>query len=171
MRFLLGIILALSVSFACDQPHEEVGGYKIGCYLNPAKMPYDKGSSDENIRVLSNNNLPSNSFFQVVVTTLLFGNIEKIQFSRSYPDYTQLSKDRLVLLNAINDRWGEYQEISPNVYLFGNIDSPVLDHIVIDESLNSNTLSIVYISKKIEEYRKKHSLEDTIKKTEQLIGF
>lgn len=35
MRFLLLPLLLLSLSFACDQPYEEVYGIKIGCIFEP----------------------------------------------------------------------------------------------------------------------------------------
>lgn len=31
MKILIGLILFLSISFACDHPYEEFEGYKIGC--------------------------------------------------------------------------------------------------------------------------------------------
>lgn len=202
MRILLGIVLALSVSFACDQPYEEVGGYKIGCYLNPAKMPYDKMVKDENMRVLSND-LPKDSFFKKVTTTLLNGNIEQIEFTQSYSNYVELSEDMLVLLDTMKKKWGEYIEINPkeksavivsdksndnnylfeitqisprdnyNIYLFDNIDNPVIQNIIVSESVDSEigVISVIYISKKIQIYRQELLIESVADKTKKLENF
>lgn len=101
-KLIFTLSLLLSFSFACDQPHEQVGDYKIGC---PFKVDKSFNLSDTsyigNKKIYSYvKDIANDATFSGEEVVLVDGSIEGVAFSL---------KDGipLGLAQSILERWGE----------------------------------------------------------------
>ncbi|MBS7815929.1 hypothetical protein [Wohlfahrtiimonas chitiniclastica] len=172
MRIFLAAILCLSVSFACDQPFEEVGGYKIGCPYDPVGMEHSKKDDGTDIYVKK---LEDDSFFQVVGLGLIDNKIEELSFFSAYDNPDNMKRDIENILTKFTKRWGEYKTLETGggrtAYLFDNPNSSVLDSvgILVIQDYTSNEIGVSYTSKILEQHKndKKEQLKkENLKKLE-----
>lgn len=112
MRVLIGVILALSVSFACDQPYEEVIGYKIGCPFVVTK-DYVESLVDPDNNMSEYRKIVKGSFYEEIEIVIWNGIIEMVKFGEPYIERTdyKYSKNVDEAVLALNKRWGNYSEI------------------------------------------------------------
>ena len=177
MRILLGFILALSVSFACDQPYEEVGGYKIGCpFDDKSGFILDKSKAKDGISVYKSK--LKNSFFQEVSVEVINGNIEGVSFDKKYhDDDSSFLDDEDVLLATLKERWGEFVAIDISrynkIYSFRNTNSEVIDRVSVFRFVNGPTaiISLNYYSKNQSKHYELIIDNEKSKKQDQLTNF
>lgn len=180
MRFFLLSFLLFSFVFACDFPHEEVGGYKIGC-------PYEgngKLKQDSSVKIFEEK--LDGVFFETAEIALLNGNIEKITFTTFYNDSSQsfkkiadFSKDRDALISSISEKWGDYKELDVGggtaLYTIRDPKSDVLNSVFViqmpDSAYSTIALSITYSSKKLNDYEEELSVKEKEERSKQLEGF
>lgn len=175
MRIILGFILALSVSFACDQPHEEVGGYKIGCPFDD-KAGFELKESANGIDTYKLKE-PS-GFFNNVEISVINGSAEGIYFEKEYEiGIVDHLNDEKIVLESLEKRWGEsdYFDItdSDRIYSFEQIDSPVISSVELFRFLNGTSSALVLDYKTGSKERHEQSVKDSEenKKESQLKGF
>lgn len=177
MRILLGLALTLSVSFACDQPHEEVGGYNLGCEIaDTSDLGMQVDSGYEGITTYSKR-LNGDSFFDKESISIIDGKIEELSFTKSYPKMEGMYEGREALLDAMKNKWGNYEEKKLGggyeMYVINDPRSDVIDEILVigigDRQLGS--LSVTYISKKGLKYKKDEAARLKNEKLKKLQGF
>lgn len=176
MRLLLSFILTLSLSLACDQPYEEVEGYKIGCPFDFAVSDGDGKSIDENLTSYSLKDegiqkkllpMPINDVgFQKALPArisvyVMGGNIEGATFHRTYDDAHIIQNDIKFILSSIKDMWGgEYEykkaeDLRFTSYSIRDIKSEILDNVIIWKLWSHHGhgfLSISFVSKKMQNH-------------------
>lgn len=104
-RLLLLPVLILGLSFACNQPYEEIEGIKIGCpYIGDVSIGTPK-EDDETITVYEKR--LENSFFDSVEIEVLDGNVESISLIKIFHDLASLQKDRAILFEDLDKKWGD----------------------------------------------------------------
>lgn len=172
-RLLVLPILMLGLSFACDQPYEEVAGYKIGCPLEN-----DKGlklkEKKEGIETYQKE--LKGVFFETEDVGVLNGNIETISFTRYQESSYDLEKDMEVFLDALTERWGQGESKKGDITKLSTIENPkgeLLDSISIMEfySPGLNMATVTYSSKKIAEYKKNLSEKERSEKIDSFSDF
>lgn len=176
MRILLGLVLALSVSLACDQPHEEVGGYKIGCpFEDKTGFSSQPIGSGKGVSAYSLN--LKDSFFDTVDVRELNGNIEELTFRAAYPNLSGMYEDKESLLELVGKKWGKYEEIEISddlrMYSVREPNSDHLDSVIVIESISGSlgVLSISYPSKVIVDHLESASLKEKKSRADNLKGF
>lgn len=151
MRILLSsIALALSISFACDQPYEEVGGYKIGC---PFEVTEKYTLTNENIAMNAKEYQGDVSgLFDIVTIGTINGSIEAVSFRRN--DDRNVSQHEIDnMLSSLTKRWGAPSEKDPvlsNAY-YWNLEDSTVENIAFSSSeaeSHAPFFSVVYISEK-----------------------
>lgn len=151
MRILLGFILALSVSFACDQPHEEVGGYKIGCPFDD-KAGFNLDETDASGK-LSYYSKIKDGLFNVVVIATLDGLIEYVELGVDGRVIPQ--KDADSIMHSLAKRWGDPVEVSNVGYNAKWIPrSETIAKISFFGLLKEETMTLTYESKKYMSFAK-----------------
>lgn len=156
MRILLGLVLSLSVSFACDEPYEEIGGHKIGCPIDRdqviASSPLESGE------VL--NMFKADGFFDTVAATEVDNKIEAIFFSRANIKSSDLSHVTQ-LLNSLENKWGKLNEIEPDIY-HRAVNNDVIGEITLAfPKYEGDDLILIYQSKKyLKQSQDKKNKED-----------
>lgn len=171
-RLILLPALFLGLSFACEQPYEEVYGYKIGC-------PYGENTEDFKAReylpeVLFSKFSLEREHFETVDIDILNGNIERLIFSKSY--ISNLEEDdkyhtaSLALIEAeyrdisadLIERFGDASEFKVDMFRMLRIKEPksnILDHIAImsiyDYSEGVGTIEVVFVSNRLKKHAEK----------------
>lgn len=111
-RLLLLPALILGLSFACDQPYEEIEGFKLGCpYVGNLSAGTVK-NDDEKIMVYEQR--LENSFFDTAEIEVLEGNIESISLIKIFDNLTTLQKDRATLFESLDEKYGEAVVVGNN---------------------------------------------------------
>lgn len=175
MRIILGFILALSVSFACDQPHEEVGGYKIGCpFENNDIFELKESANGIDTYKLKE----PRGFFNNVEISVINGISEGIYFEKEYEiGVVEHLNDEKIVLESLEKRWGEsdYFDItdSDRIYSFEQIDSPVISSVELFRFLNGTSSALVldYKTDNKEKHEQIIKEVENKKKKESLTGF
>lgn len=173
-RLILLPVLMLGLSFACDQPYEEVGGIKIGC---PYSVEFKSALSDEvNTRIETFKKTLNDSFFTGVDLDVLDGNIEKVSFTKSYEDLRQMNEELESILVVLSERWGKYystDSAGAKIFAIRNPNSEILYGISIIQvsSGRFGTNSITYFSKKFNDYTEAVANEEEAQRRKQLEGF
>lgn len=177
MRILLGIVLALSVSFACDQPYEEVGGYKIGCPFDD-KTGFVQDDSETKDGVSVYKSRLKDSFFESVSIDIINGNMEGVSFDRKYHDNdSSFLDDEDILLSSLKERWGDPVTIDISkynkIYSFRNSGNEIIDTVSVFRFVNGSvaTISVSYISKNQSKHHNLIINNEKSKKQKQLIDF
>ncbi|WP_077929431.1 hypothetical protein [Wohlfahrtiimonas populi] len=121
MKILIGFILFLSVSFACDQPYEEFEGYKIGCNFEDKNNEFQLVELRGKLSLYQKN---ADEIFDSVNVIVLNGNIEGLVFVKNteslgssvdtFSEDRSLAKKAALLIRKINERFGENIQINPN---------------------------------------------------------
>lgn len=147
MRILLGgITLALSVAFACDQPYEEVGGYKVGC-------PLENIDEFELINTIDEIGMKrytkdTTGIFESVAIDTINGEIEWVGFltERDKPFFDDDTKD---IVTSLKNRWGAFSD-GP-VGLINHPKNSLINEIVFYASSNpdDNIMMLMYKSNKM----------------------
>lgn len=167
-RLLMLPLLLLGLSFACDQPHEEVAGYKIGC-------PFHGDESDmildpDNKGILIQEMPLIDDFFNSVRIEVLNGNIEGASFSKEYNNDSLKKEDLELLTLAMKNKWGDVEELSENeFFVIKKPSSDVLSHIFIQNE--DGRVSIVYSSWNLNDYKLNVWNEKNNEKAKQLEKF
>ena len=184
MRFFLLPFLLFSFVFACDLPHEEVGGYKIGCTYEGNGELKESVKNDEGIQVFEEK--LTDGFFETAEIAVLKGNIEKITFNVFYGDSNlfikktdDFLKDRDSLIASVSERWGDYETVDLGegtmMYSINYPKSEIVNNILIAQmpsyAYGFVGLSITYSSKKITDYEEELSVQEKGKRSKQLEGF
>lgn len=102
-KIIFTLFILLSFSFACDNPYEQIGDYKIGC---PAEISRHEFQLIGNERIGGKKALfyakenTANNLFKGEVIMVIDGNVELVMF---------LLKDGIPagLLQSLIERWGE----------------------------------------------------------------
>lgn len=161
MRVLIGFILALSVSFACDQPYEEVGGYKIGC---PFVVTDEYKLVDEepafNSKTYTKN---IDGVFDKVNITVMNEDVEFIRFDKN--NYGKINqKDIDDMLVVLNKRWGEGKnDGKTSLYYTWSPDNSAIGEVVFTSSGPSSSFpdfTLWYTSKKLLDLIESHEGQD-----------
>lgn len=160
MRFLLLPLLLLSLSFACDQPYEEVYGIKIGCSLEEIKG-LDKFSAMTPMLgadALSYIDQGSEDFFNTVGLLYFDNSAEGVVLTSR--DGTANTKNFSLLLDELSKRWGDGFFLKEGVYVINTVNSDVIGVIVALNPPGSNKINVVYRSKKLIEREERRVLQE-----------
>lgn len=150
-RLLLLPILILGLSFACNQPFEEVEGIKIGC-------PYTGGLStgtpkNEDPQITVYEQRLENSFFDTAEIEVVAGKVESISLSKIFHDLASLKKGRDILFTSLNEKWGDAIVLGDNesliIYVNKSPKSEYLDSVMVMSSFieSAGILQATYTSK------------------------
>lgn len=174
MRFFLLPFLLFSFVFACDFPHEEVGGYKIGCPHEGNGTLKNEEGQDKNVQVFEEK--LDGSFFEHVEISVLNGNIEGLIFRKTYTDVGDLVTDQLSTLSSLGDRWGDYEIFGSDTmqtYMFENPNSDVLNEVTVMSLFmpSISSINVIYESKKLNEYNTNKTGLEMKNRKKQLEGF
>ena len=125
-RLFLLPALMLGLSFACDQPYEEVAGIKIGCPLE------DNGDFKEMVVIEATNSTlyqkERTGIFNVIYVTTIDGIVESAIFgvNNGAAVDKEIAQD---LFLSLENRWGKFEKLSeseytviPNSAVLGRID-------------------------------------------------
>lgn len=115
-RLLLLPILMLGLSFACDQPYEEVAGIKIGCPLKEIKDIRAFTSIDSPSRWTDSyvKALPKGSFFEGVRVTVSGDNVIGVDLVKAG---VLSDKDMSDLTEEMSLRWGGIIPVDDSIIL------------------------------------------------------
>ena len=155
-KYLLASFLMLNLAMSCEQPYEEVLGYKLGCPIeNVDSMKLiDSKEFDGRAQVYAYK--ASNGFFNNSEIGVLDGNVSLVHISGQGRDAKTIFKNLLV---QNTDKWGEPKllskedgfemwEFTPNNSILGTIQ-------LMFEG-NSN-ISSVYMTKEFSQlYKEKY---------------
>lgn len=105
-RFLLLPILIFGLSFACDQPYEEVSGYKIGCPLG-SSADYRQYTAGDDIYGGSMvfKDIDNLHPFEIEAVLMVEGTVEGLVFMT--PEYAASEEDFYTLVASMQDEWGD----------------------------------------------------------------
>lgn len=150
MRLIIGLLLATSISFACDNPNEEIGGYKVGCPFE-ASEKYTLINEDKYMDAQEYQG-DTSGLFDIVVIGVINGNIEAVKFRRN--DDRNVSQHEIdSMVSSLTKRWGKPTEKDPvlsNVY-YWNLENSIIENIVFSSSEAESAapfFSAIYISEK-----------------------
>lgn len=166
MRILLGLVLALSVSFACDQPYEEIGGYKIGCEFNDNGFLQTPSEEDGILSYVAVSKPPFDGVKLYAHNNILV----KATFVREYDDLYDMNKDISSMLSRLKDRWGEFKKTEHQYqnfeYVFNDTKNDVIPVISLYELRDNDigTVAIIYESIQYKELSKKISNKEDMGK-------
>lgn len=166
-RLLLLPLLFLGLSFACDQPYEEVAGYKIGC-------PHQQDEGFEVWNDRKDSNISSYSGekkigpFENIDITTLKGNIAIINM---YVDPSYYLDEEVVtdISKSMEERWGSFQIGEYGIYENSNPKGKILGRVSIykpNRSIDEKLLSVTYTSKAYLDYEKEKERLELEKKKE-----
>lgn len=133
MKIIIGFILALSVSFACDKPYAEVQGIKIGCPLeNSQALTVIKQKDGNGITIYEKN---MDGMFDTATLLVVNGNIEAVIFKRTR-EFDPSLFDEVFL--RLYDQW-DGKILNPNSPALPNILSlqiqdDVLNNIILGKT-------------------------------------
>lgn len=152
-RLFLMPVFFWGLSFACDQSYEEIEGIKIGCpYTGDSSLGVSK-NDDEKIIVYEQR--LENSLFDSVEMEVMEGNIESLSFSKTFHDLGTLQKERDILFDSLDQRWGKAVVLGDNetliVYVNKNPNSEYLGSILVMSSFieSAGILQVTYSSEKL----------------------
>ncbi len=150
-RLLLLPAFILGCSFACDLPHEEIEGFKLGC---PYTGDLSAGTTkDHHEKIVTYEQRLENSFFDSAEITVVEGTIESLTLSKTFHDLNRLKEDRTQLWKSLNERWGDAVVMGDNegliLYVNNNPQSQYLNAIVVMSTFieSAGILQTIYSSK------------------------
>lgn len=167
-RLLLLPALLLGLSFACDQPYEEVAGYKIGCTYQEEGFEKSVDREDGNV-VYYFGEREIGPFDNVNITTLN-GDIAIVNMYID-PSYFLDNKIVLDLSKSMEERWGAFHVGEYGIYENNSPKSNTLGFVSIykpDRSIDEKLFSVSYVSKKYLEYKKAKEKAELEKKQADL---
>lgn len=153
-RLLVLPILMLGLSFACDQPYEEVFGIKIGCSVEGINNFNEYTDLDLEIDGANVFHLPLNdgNFFDSANILVINGGVEGLILRASGFSFDPEIMDELI--ESLTNRWGAGGIVDRGnkaginyAFNVSDIDSP-LSAILVNYELDNETLSLVYRTKK-----------------------
>lgn len=163
----------LGLSFACDQPYEEVAGIKIGCPLGSstdyrkytaAKDMFGGGAVFRNIDNLNP--------FNVEVILSIDGVVEGLMLMT--PENAVSKEDFYALVSSMKDRWGK-PEIAEAQYSmaasFPKIESGVLSSVGALFKEMSGEIMVIYRSQKSLDAEERQEAIDKAKLKRKFEGF
>ncbi|WP_077929231.1 hypothetical protein [Wohlfahrtiimonas populi] len=136
MKILIGFILFLSVSFACDQPYENIGRYRIGCPLID-KGKYSSLIFNEDMTIYEDS---GNETVQKIYVVELYGKVEGIGFEKLL-DYDNAEHDVKRYLRGIHKKFG--RKLNTSLYS---------KRMVWLDSIKSDTSYVSIFSHKLTDY-------------------
>jgi len=174
MRFFIGLILSLSISFACDLAYEEVGGYKIGCTPISLDQLEIIKSSDNHIQSYSEN--LSNSFFDEVDVSLLDNQITMLSFTKTFYGRYPLKSVQEGVLTSLTDRWGmsfDEQNIGRTRIIRWKFKDGIVSSIALVQmgDVDINSITIIYTSFALKNYHDEQQKSIKEETQEKLKGF
>lgn len=138
-KILIGIFLSLSFSLACDKPHEEIGGFKLGCSAKEQNLKdVTKGRTPPTILFDSLYRSDDVVFFDFVEADVNDGVIETLGFEKSYTltlrnlrvEKSRIIKDINFVIEALEKRWGSADKKEIDKFLrLADIDSTWMNKI------------------------------------------
>lgn len=167
-RLLLLPVLIFGLSFACDQPYEEVAGYKIGYKYKEEGLEKIINREDGNI-VFYYGEKNAGPFKDINITTLN-GDIAIINM---YIDPSNYLDDKIVsdLSKSLEERWGEFTVGEYGVYENYKPKSKALGNVSIykpNKAIGEKAFSVTYTTKKYLEYKKEQEVAEEAKKQEEI---
>lgn len=168
MRLIIGLLMATSIAFACDQPYEEVGGYKIGC-------PFENTSEFELIDTIDSIDMKRytkdiSGVFDSVTIDTLNGEIAWVGFlserNKPYP-----TKDTQDIIKSLENRWGNFSE--DNGGFVNQPDNALISEIRFYASSNpdDNIMMLMYTSNKMTKAEEKLEKIEALERKEELSKF
>lgn len=146
-RLLLLPVLMFGLSFACDQPYEDVAGYKIGCpvddtieYGNEIDMYGGKASH----RILE-----KNDFFDLEVVFYRDGLLEGVSLGTG--DKVVDRSDYDLMIESMKERWGVpvlQDHGATSVAMFLNHQNPAIKMVAASFTEPKGPLVVVYRNQK-----------------------
>ncbi len=166
-RLLMLPLLLLGLSFACDQPHEEIAGYKIGCQYHDEGFDKWSDKKDSNIAYFSGKK-NIGPFDHVDITTLK-GNIAIINM---YIDPSYYLDESIIsdISKSMDERWGQFRIGEYGIYENNKPRGGVIGRVSIykpNRSMDEKLLSVTYTSKSYLDYVKEKENLDLEKKKEE----
>lgn len=152
MRVIFGLVLYLSVIFACDQPYEEVFGFKIGCPLeNKESFVVQARNEEGNITIYTKKLL---GVFDTVRVIELNGNVEILEL-KIYENIHLSQHDINSLVTNVDHKWGQHKYQGPGVFFWIPKNNIISNIEVFSTYLDErNVLDLIYQSKKIVDFMK-----------------
>lgn len=149
-RFLLLPILMFGLSFACDQPYEEVAGIKIGCPLGDSDgyKGYFWGEGiyggDSHVKSLDDGGI-----FTIQIVLSIDGVAEGVILSsRNGVDKEVFN----VLTKSLEERWGKPSlsddSWDSTIVVFGSPNSEIVTNIITGYDKKDGVVKLLYQSKK-----------------------
>ncbi len=146
-RLLLLPVLMFGLSFACDQPYEEVAGYKIGCPLDSDIRFHSEidmyGGKSSNII------LGQDDFFYLAGVFHRDGIVEGVNFGTG--DKTVDRSDYDLMIESMEERWGAptlQNHGATSMALFLNHKSPAVTMVAASFTEPKGPLVVVYRNQK-----------------------
>lgn len=168
MRILLGIILALSASFACDQPYEEVSDYKIGCNFDDADRFHKIGERWDMGTAFYTKK--TSGFFDVINIVTIDGKIESISFERN-KNRSFNQGDKEALLDSLNKRWGSIESIGGSYFITPKSNVVGMITFIPISTSAGNIFSLEYESKEFIKMKQDQKEKDEKKIRDELKRF
>jgi len=149
-RLLLLPVLMFGISFACDQPYEEVAGIKIGCSLGSSvdykeymagNDLYGGGMVFRDIKNAAPFNLEAILYIDGLVEGLILGT----------PKGSSSEADFKVLVESMKSRWGDPEVTEDHrsySALFVNNESKIVELVAATVSKSDGSMTVVYRTKK-----------------------
>lgn len=160
-RLFLLPVLMFGLSFACDQPYEEVAGIKIGCSVDEipnAEKFIEAGNFDGGVGLL---NMDADGIFDNQIVIHLNNTVEGVALLQAF---NKISKEEFyVLIDTLEQRWGasETQELRGDLQVaFLNQENDIMGIIIAEFDSSSRKASIQYISKKLRAAKKEQEAKE-----------
>lgn len=156
-RLLVLPLFILGIAVACDQPHEEVFGIKIGCPVEDINNFNEYIDLDLEIGGANVFHLPllsNGSFFDSANILVINGAVEGLILRASGFSFDPEIMDELI--ESLTNRWGAGDIVDRGnkaginyAFNVSDMESP-LSIILVDYKLDGETLSLAYRTKKHE---------------------
>lgn len=158
MRILLGFILSLSFSFACERFNEDMGEYKMGCPLED-KATYEYLGNENGMDSYGKNN---HKIFDAVMVTTINNNIVRLEYSTEDGELSEAVIDNL--MNELKEKWGEPKSVGEKYQAFWEPDNGIISRVFTDGVLNDpendglDTLYLIYETHEYDGYDRKRKV-------------
>jgi len=174
MRFFLGLVLSIAISFSCDFNYEEVGGYKIGCPLESLDRLKLIQSDDEHIQ--NYNESLKDSFFDEVDVSILDDQIAMLLFTKKFYGRFPLKSVQDGVRSSLIDRWGmplDEQNIGRMQIVRWKFKDRIVNSIalVLMGDVDINSITITYTSFALKNYHDRQQKNIREETREKLKGF
>lgn len=158
MRILLGLILTISFSAACERFHEDVGEYKMGCPFED-KANYEYLSSEKGMDIYVKN---KHELFDAVLVTTINNNIVRVEYAAEEADLSESDVNNL--MRELKEKWGEPKAVGDEYQIFWEPNNGIVSRVFTDGALNdpeyggSDNLYLIYETHEYDGYDRKRKV-------------